>query len=123
MKTSERIKKIRIDNNMTQDEFASKLGLTRVAISKWELGKSYPSIENLKTICSTFNVSFDDLLEDEKKNEIPNGQVEVHSSEAKKMPLRKKIDIGVFSIIGAILVTSVVLISVGLNKTFNKPSN
>ncbi len=123
MKTSERIKKIRIDNNMTQDEFAAKLGLTRVAISKWELGKSYPSIENLKTICSTFNVSFDDLLDDEKKNEIPNEQVEVHSSEAKKMPLRKKIDIGVFSGIGAILVTSVVLISVGLNKTFNKPSN
>lgn len=90
MKTGEKIKKIRLENNMTQDEFAEKLNVTRVAVSKWELGKSYPSIENLKTICSLFNVSSNDLLEEnEKENEIPNEDKSEHSSEVKKMSSRK----------------------------------
>ena len=91
MKTGEKIKKIRLDNNMTQDEFAEKLNVTRVAVSKWELGKSYPSIENLKTICSLFNVSSSDLLEEnEEVKEISNEDNSKHSSEAKKI-LREKL--------------------------------
>ena len=38
------IKKLRIDNNLTQAEFADKLGVTYQAVSKWENGKNVPDI-------------------------------------------------------------------------------
>lgn len=121
MKTGEKIKKIRLDNNMTQDEFAEKLNVTRVAVSKWELGKSYPSIENLKTICSLFNVSSSDLLEEnEEVKEISNEDNSKHSSEAKKISSRKIIDISALSIISVVAVTAVTLTTIGLVKTFGK---
>ena len=129
MNTGEKIKKIRLDNKLTQDEFAQKLNVTRVAVSKWELGKSYPSIENLKTICSMFNVSFDDLLEEEKANEVNTEQnseqsgEEKHSSEAKRKSPRKTLDIIAFSVIGVIAVTAITLTSVGLAKTFLKETS
>ena len=70
-KIGEVIKKIRTDNNLTQQEFANKYGVTYQAVSKWENGKNLPDIMLLKDICRDFNVSIDDLLEGEeskKKN-------------------------------------------------------
>ena len=55
MKINESLKNIRLDNNLTQDDFAEKLGVTRQTISSWENGKSYPDIENIIkkiTICT-----------------------------------------------------------------------
>lgn len=65
MNFSEKIKKIRKDNNLTQDELAEKLYVTRTAISKWETGKGYPSIESFKMISDLFGISIDDLISDE----------------------------------------------------------
>lgn len=62
MKLGEKIKSIRIDNQLTQEEFANKINISRTAVSKWELGKGYPSITLLKTISKEFGVSLDDLL-------------------------------------------------------------
>lgn len=121
MKTGEKIKKIRLENNMTQDEFAEKLHVTRVAVSKWELSKSYPSIENLKTICSLFNVSSNDLLEEsEKENEILSEDKFEHSSEVKKMSSRKILDISALSVISVVAVAAITLTTIGLVKTFVK---
>ena len=63
MKLSEQIIKIRTDNNLTQEEFANALFVTRQAVSKWERGKSVPDIETLKQISIKFNVSLNVLLE------------------------------------------------------------
>ena len=57
------IKKLRKDNNLTQDELAKKLGVTYQAVSKWENGKSIPDIAILKTISLLFNVNIDELLD------------------------------------------------------------
>ena len=57
------IKKLRKDNNLTQDELAKKLGVTYQAVSKWENGKSIPDIAILKDISILFNVNIDELLE------------------------------------------------------------
>ena len=57
------IKKLRKDNNLTQDELAKKLGVTYQAVSKWENGKSIPDIAILKTISELFEVNIDELLE------------------------------------------------------------
>ena len=62
------IKKLRKDNNLTQDELAKKLGVTYQAVSKWENGKSIPDIAILKTISELFEVNIDELLEGNVKN-------------------------------------------------------
>jgi transcriptional regulator with XRE-family HTH domain len=58
----ERIKEIRLANNLQQSEFGAKLGLTKHAVSKMETGKNAASIEVLYKICKLFNVSADELL-------------------------------------------------------------
>ena len=50
------IKKIRIENKLSQKEFASKYGVTFQAVSKWENGKNIPDISILKEICNDYNL-------------------------------------------------------------------
>ena len=57
------IKKIRVDNGLTQKDLADKLGVTYQAVSKWENGKNIPDIMILKQISKEFNVNIDGLLE------------------------------------------------------------
>ena len=57
------IKKIRVDNGLTQKDLADKLGVTYQAVSKWENGRNIPDIMILKQISKEFNVNIDDLLE------------------------------------------------------------
>lgn len=56
------IRKYRINLEMTQDNLADKLNVSRQTISKWELERSYPDIESLITLSRTFDVSVDLLL-------------------------------------------------------------
>lgn len=51
---------------MTQEELAAALFVSRTAISKWESGRGYPSIDSLKEISRYFSVSIDDLLSGEQ---------------------------------------------------------
>ena len=66
------IKKLRIKNNLTQKEFAEKLGVTYQAVSKWENGKNMPDIMLLKEISNIFNVNIEELLTGKKKNDNRN---------------------------------------------------
>ncbi len=61
----DKLKELRIKNNLTQDDMAKKLYVTRNAISKWENGKGYPNIESLKTISKQFNISLDELINEQ----------------------------------------------------------
>lgn len=63
MNLSEKIIKIREDNNLTQDEMAEKIFVTRQAISKWERGISYPSLDVLRLISKEFKISMNNLLD------------------------------------------------------------
>ena len=47
---SEKIKKYRLDNNLTQLDLANKLFVSRNAVSKWERDEGYPSIDTLKDL-------------------------------------------------------------------------
>jgi len=47
---------------LNQDELAEKLFVTRQAVSHWKTGETTPSIDTLKLMSSTFNVSIDELL-------------------------------------------------------------
>ena len=67
MKFSEKLKRIRKENSLTQEELARLLYVTRTAISKWENDKEYHSIDSLRLISKTFNVSIDELMSEEDK--------------------------------------------------------
>lgn len=63
------IKDLRNKNNLTQEEMAQKLYVSRQAISNWENGKNLPDIEMLLIISKTFKVPLDDLI-NQKDNDI-----------------------------------------------------
>lgn len=65
-----KIKTLRNKYNITQEELASKLYVTRNSISKWENNKSFPNIDSLKEISKLFNVTLDYLISDEEIKEL-----------------------------------------------------
>lgn len=66
-----KLKKLRIQNKITQEQLAKKLGVARTTITNYETGESKPDIETLKKIAEYFNCTIDDLLNTSLDNE-PN---------------------------------------------------
>ena len=66
MEFNEKLKELRSSRGLTQEELAEALFVSRTAISKWESGRGYPSIDSLKEISSFFSVTIDELLSGEK---------------------------------------------------------
>ena len=66
MEFNEKLQSLRKSQGLTQEELADALFVSRTAISKWESGRGYPSIDSLKEISKFFSVSIDDLLSGEK---------------------------------------------------------
>ena len=62
MEFSEKLQELRKGKSLTQEELAEALLVSRTAISKWESGRGYPSIDSLKEISRFFAVSIDDLI-------------------------------------------------------------
>lgn len=59
---SENLKRIRKDNNLSQEQLADELGVSRQAISKWESAVAYPEMDKIIALCEKFNLNIDDLL-------------------------------------------------------------
>lgn len=66
MEFHEKLQELRKSRGLTQEELAEVLFVSRTAISKWESGRGYPSIDSLKEISKFFSVTIDDLLSGEK---------------------------------------------------------
>ncbi|MDE6471147.1 MAG: helix-turn-helix domain-containing protein [Eubacterium sp.] len=62
MNTKEILLELRKKNNLTQDELAEKLFVTRQAVSRWESGETIPNSETLKLISGLFDISINTLL-------------------------------------------------------------
>ena len=62
MEFSEKLQELRKSRSMTQEELAEALFVSRTAISKWESGRGYPSIDSLKEISRFFSVTIDELI-------------------------------------------------------------
>jgi len=62
----EKLQELRKSRGLTQEELAEALYVSRTAVSKWESGRGYPSIDSLKEISKYFSVTIDDLLSGEK---------------------------------------------------------
>ena len=66
MEFSEKLIQLRKSKNMTQEELAEELYVSRAAVSKWEQGRGLPSIDSLKAIATLFGVTVDELLSGEE---------------------------------------------------------
>lgn len=64
MRFSEKLPKLRKDNNLSQEQLADKLGVSRQAVSKWESGSSYPDMEKMLQMCKILNCHLEDIMDD-----------------------------------------------------------
>ena len=65
MSLGEKIKSMRQQASLSQEQLAEKLNVSRQAITKWETGKGIPDIANLIAISDEFNISLDELIKDD----------------------------------------------------------
>lgn len=66
MTFAEKLKNIRKQAGISQEQLAEKIGVSRQAVTKWETGTGIPDIENIMAISALFDVSIDELLSNEK---------------------------------------------------------
>lgn len=62
METRDILRNLREKNNLTQEQLAEHLQVTRQAISRWETGETQPNTDTLKLLSKVFNVSINTLL-------------------------------------------------------------
>ncbi len=62
MEVKEILRNLREQNNLTQEQMAERLNVSRQAVSRWETGETQPNTEMLKTLSKEFNVSINTLL-------------------------------------------------------------
>lgn len=91
----ERLKKIRLDNNLTQEEFANIISVSRSSIALYERGSRLPDISILEIICYKFNLPLDSLKEEYKKQK-----------DAKKRNIKSFI---LFSLTSLLMVFSIII--------------
>ena len=65
MAFGERLQALRRRQNMTQEDFAAQLQVSRQAVSKWESCRGYPEVEKLLYICNRYGVTLNELFQDE----------------------------------------------------------
>ena len=64
MTLAEKITHLRIVNNISQEQLADQLGVTRQSVSKWESGESMPQIDKVLELCELFKITADELIND-----------------------------------------------------------
>ena len=62
MEFNEKLQELRKSRSLTQEQLAQALFVSRTAVSKWESGRGYPSIDSLKQISRYFSVTIDELI-------------------------------------------------------------
>lgn len=66
MDIGSKIKKIRNENKLSQEQFAGRFHVTRQTVSNWENNRNYPDMASLKQLSDEFHMSFDVLLKDDR---------------------------------------------------------
>lgn len=86
MKLNEKIAYYRRDKKLSQEELAARVGVSRQAVSKWELGEAAPDIGKLLALAKTFGVTTDHLLNDDEEPERSAPQEEPQDVPASPPP-------------------------------------
>lgn len=104
MNLGKKIAELRKKNNLSQEELAEKVGVARQTISKWEIGDTTPDINQVKIISKIFNISVDELVD----NDINSVIVEKVSNTEKLAGITIKI-LKVFGIMLIVFITLILL--------------
>jgi transcriptional regulator with XRE-family HTH domain len=97
MIVGQKIKEIRENAGLSQEQFAEKLAISRQAVSKWERGAALPDIENIMYISDLFNVSLDTIVKGDEK------MSKKIISDSKNTKLMSKLFIGIMIVVAAII--------------------
>ncbi len=84
----EKIAELRRTNNMSQEELADRLGISRQSVSKWESGQSLPDIEKLPLLSDIFHVSIDYLVKEDTVPAVQLSADEEPASQPEDTPYR-----------------------------------
>jgi len=104
-----KILNLRKQYNLTQEQLAEKMNVARQTISKWELGETFPDIEQAKKLSQIFNVSLDEMLDNDIKNVIVT-----------KLNTTEKLVRLVLNILKLILLSIIILVIVGVSIIYFK---
>ena len=91
MKFSEKIVVLRKLKHITQDELASAVGVSRQAVYKWECGQSYPEVAKLIELKVLFNISIDDLLDENFVIALPEKKKRRRLATSEKRSIEKEV--------------------------------
>ena len=99
MELGNKIIKLRKREKLSQESLADKLNVTRQTISNWELNITKPDINQIKKISKIFNISIDELLENELKSNDKKKAVSNENNSTKRNINIRKICITIYFII------------------------
>lgn len=107
MELNTQIKKYRTNMNLSQEELAEKVYVTRQTISNWENNKNYPDIRSLLLLSSLFNISLDQLIK---------GDIDIMKEEIEKSEIEKLNHYGnIFTLLLLVTIVSAVPLGIFLN--------
>ncbi len=103
MKFHEKLYSLRKSKDLSQDELAEKLGISRQAVSRWEMGTAEPSAQNLIEIGKLFGVSIDYLLKDDAEKESCESAPESEKAKSHPFPANPKPRYDILFIVSVVL--------------------
>ena len=114
MNFGETLFKLRKEKNLSQEDVADKLNVTRQTVSKWETNQSTPDFDKILPLCELFEISTEELLTGKKPEENNEKVVEVEQEKAPtKEEVRKKsaevVSTSVFIYIAAVAILIVAI--------------
>ncbi len=108
MKIGDKILELRKNAKMSQEKLAEKLNVTRQTISNWELGQTLPDIEQTKEISKIFNITLDELVDNDVKDVLVE---KVNNTQEDVNKIEKKLKIILISIIIFIISSIIIMIT------------
>lgn len=119
MNFGENLKLFRKNKKMSQEELADKVGVSRQAVSRWEVGDAYPEMCNIVALCSIFHCNINDLINDNIvdvdsfDNETKEGITKFKKEQQKRMKVISKAIYIVTNIVKVIVLIPTILLMLG----------
>lgn len=86
MTFADKLQTLRKTNNLSQDQLALELGVSRQSVSKWELGDSMPDVAKILQLADYFQVTTDYLLRDEMETSSPRMDAKEKAASTEDIP-------------------------------------